>query len=140
MEVMNWYSKIVEDLPVLVAAILILSIIGFTIYAYFCRDISLANNFFESMDAFATGVWGFLIGYGSGRVLGKRHANVEEAVEAAGTRGMEARITLLESEKNELRSSLEEAKETISRLMEYNNTDDAEGAEEDVEQEEASEK
>jgi len=53
---------------------------------------------------------------------------------------MEARITLLESEKNELRSSLEEAKETISRLMEYNNTDDAEGAEEDVEQEEASEK
>ena len=108
---MEWYNKIVEDIPVLVAAFLILSIIGFTIYAYFCRDIDLAEKFFEAMDAFATGVWGFLIGYGSGKVVGKKTVGAEEAI---GTAEYLSELAELRAQLNEKDEELRAAKEVIN--------------------------
>jgi len=116
---MEWYSRIVEDIPVLVAAILILSIIGFTIYAYFCRDIDLAEKFFEAMDAFATGVWGFLIGYGSGRVVGRKTTVAEEAM---GTAEYLSELAELKSQLNEKNEELRAAKEVINSYTPENSS------------------
>jgi patatin-like phospholipase/acyl hydrolase len=121
---MEWYHQLVNDIPVLVATILIISITGFTIYAYFCRDMILAEKFFETMDAFATGVWGFLIGYGSGKTLSKREMGESNAIEIAESSTRQSleleENTKLKAEKEELLQKIEDMTNVINSYTRNN--------------------